>query len=169
MSKRWMLAVLAAATALSSCAYDTLDDEYVRGDGPDPPTFTSTAAPAPADEAVLGVAPSTLGEIVVDADGMTVYVYGNDEVGSETSACTGSCLDAWKPVTTVTETPQVEGIDAAIGTIPAKDDTFQVTVNGRPVYGYVQDEVPGDVLGQDVGQQWWVLDPSGNPIRESPG
>lgn len=166
MTKMWVLAVLAAvAMTLSSCAFDT-EDEGAESEGGH---ATSAAEPAAAGEMALGVASTDLGEVVVDANGMTVYVFGNDAPSSGVSSCDGSCLDTWQPVTATNETPEVDGIEAAIGTIPASNDAFQVTVNGRPLYRYEQDKNPGDVHGQDVGSIWWALDPAGNPIYETEG
>ncbi|NLE80948.1 MAG: hypothetical protein GX610_15450 [Rhodococcus sp.] len=166
MTKKWVLAVLAAvAMTLSSCAYDTEDDGLESQGGHE----TSAAEPAAAGEMALGVAPTDLGDIIVDANGMTMYVFGDDDPRSGVSSCDASCLDTWEPVTALTETPEADGVEAEIGTIPAADDAYQVTVNGRPLYRYEQDKNPGDVHGQDVGSIWWVLDPAGNPIYETEG
>lgn len=167
MTRNWALAAVAAtALAISSCAYDSGDEDYPSSDGPS--ETTTTSMPAPADEAALALGATSLGDIVVDDSGMTVYVYDKDEVNSGLSSCEGSCLDSWEPVTTRSQSPQVDGIDAAIATIPAPDDAFQVTVNGRPLYRFADDENPGDVQGQDLDSVWWVLDPAGNPILEPP-
>jgi hypothetical protein len=53
-----------------------------------------------AGDAALMVASTDLGDIVVDANGMTVYMFDNDTQGGDTSACTGQCLEQWPPVIT---------------------------------------------------------------------
>lgn len=166
MTRTWALAAAATTIlALSSCAYDSGDEDDPSSDGPS--ETTTTSMPAPAGEPVLGLGATRLGDIVVDDSKMSVYVYDQDEVGGP-SRCEGSCLNSWEPVTTDSQSPQVDGIDAAIATIPAGDGAFQITVNGRPVYRYADDERPGDVLGQDLDSVWWLLDPVGNPILQPP-
>lgn len=121
-------------------------------------------------EPVLKMGPTTIGEVVVDTGGMTVYVYDNDEVGSGASSCRGPCLESWPPVTSVTENPVVQGLqEVVVDTIPAADGTHQLTVNGRPVYRYKDDNEPGDAFGQAVGSVWWTLDSSGNPVTTTAG
>lgn len=169
MRRTWALAALIVASfAFASCSFASTDSGDTGGDEAVSPTPTSppTAPGAP----VLKLGPTTMGEVVVDAGGMTVYVYDNDEVGSGSSSCTGPCLESWSPVTTVTENPKVEGLEeVVIDTIPAEDGTHQITVNGRPVYRYQDDVEVGDAYGQAVGAVWWALDKTGNAITSTEG
>ncbi|AWK70658.1 hypothetical protein CBI38_02820 [Rhodococcus oxybenzonivorans] len=169
MRRTWALAAIAAVSlAFSSCAYDSTDSGDTGGNAPVSPTPTSP--PASPSEPVLKMGPTTIGEVVVDTGGMTVYVYDNDEVGSGASSCRGPCLESWPPVTSVTENPVVQGLqEVVVDTIPAADGTHQLTVNGRPVYRYKDDNEPGDAFGQAVGSVWWTLDSSGNPVTTTAG
>jgi predicted lipoprotein with Yx(FWY)xxD motif len=64
----------------------------------------------------------------------------------------------------------VQGLkEVVIDTIPAADGTHQLTVNGRPVYRYKDDNKPGDAFGQAVGSVWWTLDSAGNPVTTTAG
>ncbi|MFC0681736.1 hypothetical protein ACFFGH_28225 [Lysobacter korlensis] len=121
--------------------------------------------PAEGDVALM-VSPTDLGDVVVDADGMTVYMFDNDTKGGDTSACTGQCLEQWPPVITTSEMPTGTGVTGELGTIETPEGELQVTLNGWPLYLWHLDEAPGDVTGQAVGGIWWVLDPSGEPIRD---
>lgn len=127
-------------------------------------TEGASTTQAEAAGAALAVAGSKLGDIVVDGRGMTVYIYDLDTPGSGTSACTGPCLDEWPPVTAGTSTPQVAGVGGQIGTIPGPDGTQQLTMNGWPLYLYVDDTAPGEVDGQGEGGVWWVLDSAGQKV-----
>lgn len=136
-----------------------------------PPTPTETAsAPAeeteapPAASAELGVADSSLGQIVVDGQGLTVYYYDADTANSGVSACTGGCLSNWPIVTSETDTPVVDGVTGTVGTIPTPDGGFQITINGLPIYLYAGDSAAGDVNGQGAGGVWWVVAPNGDKI-----
>lgn len=113
----------------------------------------------------LGVAETDLGEIVVDAEGMVVYYFTNDEPDSGVSACEGGCLEAWPPVLSDSETPEAEGVTGELGTIETPDGELQVTINGMPIYYFAEDEAPGDTNGQGVNEVWYVVAPDGTMIQ----
>ena len=55
-----------------------------------------------------------------------------------------------------------------LGTIRRRDGRRQITYNGRPLYHYVGDKSPGQVLCQNVdefGGTWLVVRPSGVLVR----
>ncbi|OYD71785.1 COG4315 family predicted lipoprotein [Rhodococcus sp. OK302] len=163
MRRQWLFAIVAsAALAVSGCSYDATDS----GTDADNVTeiSTSLSPPAAAGAVLLKTASSPLGTIAVDGEGMTVYTYNPDKENSTSSSCDENCLRHWPAVTSTTDSPVVQGIDAAIGTVPGPDGSFQVTVNGKPVYRYLDDQVPGDMLGQGVGSLWFMIDVSGNPV-----
>ncbi|WP_207453976.1 COG4315 family predicted lipoprotein [Herbiconiux sp. SYSU D00978] len=117
-------------------------------------------------EAVLSVASTDLGDIVVDADGMTVYMFDNDTQGSDTSSCTGQCLVQWPPVIVDSEQPTAMDVTGELGTIETPEGELQLTLDGWPLYLWQGDSAAGDTTGQGVGGVWWVLDPAGVPIKE---
>lgn len=137
------------------------------GSGADQQTTSQETAPASNDVA-LGTADTSLGTIVVDGTGMSVYYFDKDKPDSGKSTCYESCASAWPPVVAESQTPQVEGVTAEVDTITRKDGTLQVTVDGLPVYTFAQDTAAGDVTGQGVNDIWWVLAPNGDKITETP-
>ena len=138
-----------------------------------PPAVTSSAAATSASPtadstttgAEMKVSSSSAGQIVTDSKGMSLYFFTKDTKDSGTSACTGSCLVQWPPLTTTSGSPVAEGVTGKLGTITAPDGKKQVTLNGMPLYYYVKDTKPGDVLGQGVGGVWYLSDPSGAMIK----
>lgn len=163
MRRQWLFATVAStALILTGCSPDALDS----GDSADNVTAISTSLspPAAADAPLLKTADSPLGTIAVDGEGMTVYVYNPDEENSQAGSCDEACLRYWPAVTSVTDSPIVDGIDAVIDTVDGPEGSFQITVNGKPVYRYLDDKVPGDMLGQSVGSLWWMIDAAGNPV-----
>ncbi|MGG7101346.1 COG4315 family predicted lipoprotein [Rhodococcus sp. 24CO] len=163
MRRQWLFAIVAsAALAASGCSYDATDSGTDADNVTERPT--SLSPPAAAGAVLLKTADSPLGTIAVDGEGMTVYIYDPDEEHPTGDSCDEGCLRHWPAVTSVTDSPVTEGIDAAIGTVPGPDGSFQVTVNGKPVYRYLDDEVPGDMLGQAVGSLWFMIDEFGNPV-----
>ena len=122
-----------------------------------PPKTSSRAS------ATVGVANSSLGSILVNSGGRTVYLFKAD-VGN-TSACSGACAAAWPPLLATGKPTAGAGLTASkLGTITRSGGTKQVTYNGHPLYLFVKDKKPGDVNGQGVtafGAAWFALTPSG--------
>ncbi len=119
--------------------------------------------------AVLRVAPSALGQIVVDGKGMTVYMFDKDTQNSGSSTCSGQCAAKWPAVSTDSTSPTVQGVTGKIGTIKGADGKNQVTVDGWPVYYFAGDAKAGDTAGQGVGGIWWVIGPDGKKIGAATG
>jgi predicted lipoprotein with Yx(FWY)xxD motif len=147
---------------LSGCGSYDDDDAGAAGDAASEP-----ASPAPTEDAVLSIADSDLGEIVVDGKGMTVYVFDKDTPGSGTSACAGACLEAWPPVVAESGSPAVDGVTGEVGTLTRDDGTLQITLEGLPLYLWQNDTAPGDTTGQGVQGVWWVVAPDGTKVTAS--
>ncbi len=164
------LSVLALAAALAGCGGNP---------GPTSPTTgappASATAPAPgvsttaAADVELKTATSAAGPIVVDKDGKSVYFFAEDVKDSPTSACKDECAAAWPPVTTSSDAPAVEGVTGTIGTIGAAGGSKQITINGMPVYYYAKDTKAGDILGQGVNNDWYLVSPSGEMLKSAGG
>jgi predicted lipoprotein with Yx(FWY)xxD motif len=119
------------------------------------------SAPAPAS--TVRVAQSELGRILVDAKGMTLYMFDPDQRGG--SVCDAECLQAWPVVQGPAQAGQ--GVDdSLLGTTKATDGTTMATYNGWPLYYFVQDRGAGDVTGQGASDVWWVMSPDGKPMRQ---
>jgi predicted lipoprotein with Yx(FWY)xxD motif len=121
----------------------------------------------PAAAAELMTADSPLGEILVDAKGMTAYYFDKDVADSGKSSCEGECAVAWPSITSATTTPVVDAsVTAKVATITGVAGETQITVNGLPIYLFQKDAAPGDVNGQAVGDVWWVIAPDGTKITD---
>lgn len=127
----------------------------------------SAPAPVPADAATLalGLADTSLGSILVDGKGMTLYMFTKDTQGSNASACTGQCLVAWPPLYGK-PTAGKGADDSRLGSFALPDGTLQASYNGWPLYYWKDDAKAGDTLGQKVGGVWFVLDKDGTPIKK---
>lgn len=159
-------AAVALALLLGGCSNPT----GTTGEAPADPYGGTAETTAPADdadedsEALLTTADSDLGEIVVDGEGMTVYMFDSDTQGGDASTCEGECAANWPAVTTDSDEPVVEGVTGEIGTITGVEGETQVTLNGWPLYRFAGDSAAGDVNGQGVNGVWWVLSPAGEKI-----
>jgi predicted lipoprotein with Yx(FWY)xxD motif len=120
--------------------------------------------------ATIGVANTSLGSILVNSAGRTLYLFKADS--GSMSACTGACASAWPPLL-ATGTPTAgTGLTASkLATITRSGGSQQVTYNGHPVYLYIGDKKAGEVNGQGVtafGAAWFALTPAGNQISTQP-
>lgn len=110
----------------------------------------------------ITTAETDLGTILVDEEGMTLYMFTKDTPGK--SVCEGDCLAAWPPVSG--DAVAGEGVDASmLGSTERSDGSAQATYADRPLYYYAEDQAAGDVNGQAVGGVWYVLGPDGTVIK----
>lgn len=131
---------LAGATLLAACG----------GSGGGSPTagaVTATHARAhPKAAATISVRSTSLGDVLVDAQGRTLYGFTNDVNG--TSTCTGACATNWPPLTVAAGWTAGSGIDRANFHTVATGTSSQLVAGRWPLYRFVGDSRPGDVTGQ---------------------
>lgn len=100
---------------------------------------------------------ATLGNVLTDKDGKTLYFFAKDIDGN--SACEGGCLDAW-PLFYEKELLPAAGLNAAdFAIITRKDGKKQTTFKGWPLYRFAQDATAGETKGESVGKTWVVASP----------
>jgi len=126
----------------------------------------TTAPSAVAAVATVSAASTSLGTILVDGSGRTLYLFEKDQ--SDQSACAGACAAAW-PVDQSSGTPKAgSGVKASmLGTIKRGDNTTQVTYNQHPLYYFQGDSGTGQQNGQGVdafGAKWFVVNPAGGAV-----
>ena len=117
--------------------------------------------------ASIAVRSSAYGRILFDGRGRALYAFTRDSRGR--SACSGACAAAWPPFLVGSRPTAGAGVlGRLIGTTRRADGKRQVTYAGRPLYYYVGDRKPGQVLCQNVdeyGGLWLVVRPSGQLVR----
>jgi len=122
----------------------------------------SSGAPGGASNAVSVGTSASLGPYLVGPDGMTLYVFDKDPVGTTTSACgsTDGCDVTWPAFVAGTGAPTAgSGVTGQLATIAGEDGKPQVTYDGRPLYDYVGDTAPGQTSGEGVDGTWHVAKP----------
>jgi predicted lipoprotein with Yx(FWY)xxD motif len=117
--------------------------------------------------ATVAVADSSLGPILVDGQGRTLYLFEKDT--GTASTCTAACASFWPPdETSGAPTPGSGAVAADLGTSKRSDGTLQVTYNGHPLYTYEGDSKAGETNGEGIdefGAEWYAVSPAGQTVE----
>jgi predicted lipoprotein with Yx(FWY)xxD motif len=152
-------ALFAAALSLAACSPGGASGPY----GNAAPSPSKAPAPA-ASSTALAVRQTSLGTILTDGRGFTLYAFDADK--GTMSNCSGACAAAWPPETTTGTDPQVgSGVtQSLVGRTTRADGTTQLTYAGRPLYLFKGDSAPGSTNGDGstaFGARWDALTATG--------
>lgn len=89
--------------------------------------------------------------MLTDSKGMVLYTFDKDVPGK--SNCSGQCLVNWPALT-------ADAGATATGdwTVITRDEgTKQWVYKGKPLYYFVQDKNPGDMIGENRGGVWHIV------------
>lgn len=170
-TRRALLGMTAATFALAGCIGDDGDGGETTPTPEETPTPTPGDTPGPTptpvpDSTVRVSTHPDLGEILVDAEGMTLYQFDADTQGAGESVCYDDCENNWPPLVIDDGEPTAgNGVTAPLTTFERDDGSLQVAADGWPLYYWVGDGEPGDTNGQGVNDIWWVLRPDGTVYR----
>jgi len=133
-----------------------------------PKATPAALKPAAAEEFMAQMAKDkTLGDILTDAKGMTLYTFKNDKPNEST--CDAACAKTWPPVVVADEKAKLTtaaGITGKLGVIERKDHSYQVTYNEMPLYRYAEDTKPGEAKGENLNGLWHVVSSSAMGLTE---
>jgi predicted lipoprotein with Yx(FWY)xxD motif len=116
----------------------------------------------------VDVVASSLGEILVDGDGNTLYAFTNDEDGAPT--CTGDCAATWPAHLIEGDAVVGPNLDpATFSLVDGAEGGKQLKAGKWPLYRFSGDAAPGDVNGQGSGGVWFVVAADGTLIKDAPG
>jgi len=124
------------------------------------------ASDPPAGTATVKVAESELGPLLLDGSGRTLYAFTKDK--DQASNCGDACIAVWPAL--ITAKPAVAGDGAKaelIGQTTSTHGQQQATYGQWPLYYYVGDMVAGDVNGQSIDEEWFVLAPDGTLVKKA--
>jgi predicted lipoprotein with Yx(FWY)xxD motif len=127
------------------------------------PTTVATAAPTAAPSSSLNVAHTSLGNILVDGQGRTLYALTSDTNGTPT--CTGGCAGAWPPATVGDTVLAGPGISASTTVVDAPGGGKMLKAGIWPLYRFAGDAAAGDTNGQGSGGVWFVVGADGKLIK----
>ena len=118
----------------------------------------------PGDIAKLQVEQSpAVGPVAADREHYTLYFTTQDSTNPPKPTCVeAECILVWPPLLAAGGNIEAPGLDKALlGTVKRPDGLEQVTIAGRPVYRYVDDEQAGDTAGHGKDDRWFAIAPNG--------
>ncbi len=138
------LSAVAASLLLAACGGSSSSSKTTG-------STTGTQAAAQTSDTsgpAVSTASSSLGTILVNSRGMTLYHLSGE--GNGKFICTSSaCLGVWHPlVATSSGTPG--GEVGSLGTVKRPEGALQVTYKGTPLYTFTGDHQSGETNGQGI-------------------
>jgi predicted lipoprotein with Yx(FWY)xxD motif len=173
LNVRLLAAGALAALALAACSSSSKSSAPP---ATSPPTAAPTTAATPTTTASSsGSATPTVAlasvnnakangkKVLVDKNGMTLYVWDNDKTPGKAD-CTGVCAKAWPPLY-VTGTPTYgSGLSTTMfSTVTGPNGQKQLAVNGKPLYLWAADKKAGDATGDGING-FYVVAANGDKI-----
>jgi predicted lipoprotein with Yx(FWY)xxD motif len=103
-----------------------------------------------------------MGSVVTNDEGFVLYRFDKDKNNPAKTSCEGDCEKIWPAALTNDGKPTLKGVKAdLVGTVTRPDGSKQLTLKGWPLYTYIGDKKPGQWKGQNVGGDWFVIQPDG--------
>jgi predicted lipoprotein with Yx(FWY)xxD motif len=153
MPSPWLVATAAALGVLAGLAFALLRPA------------ASDAAPQAAGP-VVSTASTSIGRILVNSRGHTLYMFEKDKNGK--SHCAGSCSSFWPPLIAAGKLRAAAGAKTSLlGTTRRPDGRLQVTYKRHPLYTFVKDEKKGQTNGEGLtafGGVWHAVSPAGAEV-----
>jgi predicted lipoprotein with Yx(FWY)xxD motif len=164
---RLLVGAALATLALAACGSSSKSSAESATTTVAPTTSVAAATTVPAASATVSSAQNTtIGKaILVDSKGMTLYVWDTDKTANASEcAKTPACIQAWPPVYATGTPTYGAGLTASMfSTFTTANGMKWVTVNGKPLYTWINDKKPGDTTGQGVNG-FYVVGTDGQKI-----
>jgi predicted lipoprotein with Yx(FWY)xxD motif len=112
---------------------------------------------------------TSLGKILVDTAGFTVYRFGKDTGKRNTCVASRACSAAWPALTTSGSPTAGPGVNASLlSTIRLANGSRQVTYAGHPLYRYAAASERGETSYAGVeqfGGKWYAVNSTGRNVK----
>jgi len=157
------MAVLTCAIALMVTSCGSGNETGAANSVPAPTTTAPSSTTTVVEMTGIHVARTDLGSILVDGNGLTLYVLLSDT--ATTSRRVSGCADVWPPVALDNVGTPGDGLDPSkVGQITRPDGSLQATYADKPLYRYAGDSASADINGQGVDDVWYVIGENGTTI-----
>jgi predicted lipoprotein with Yx(FWY)xxD motif len=130
---------------------------------------TTTTAGARASAATLQLRKTSVGTILVNSRGFTLYAFTKDGRNRDACVAISGCTAIWPMLTSTGKPLAGAGVKSSlIRTITVKGGAKQVTYDRHPLYTYAADSAPGQteyVNAPGFGGRWPAVDAAGATVR----
>jgi predicted lipoprotein with Yx(FWY)xxD motif len=164
----WAAPVLAGAAAVLTACGSSSPATSASSPAANP-TSSAAGGPTTGSTVVIDTHSTSLGTVLTNAQGHTLYWFAIDTPTS--SMCTGTCATYWPPVIGKPAAGSGVSLPKAFGTITRSDGKIQATYNGHPLYTYAADTTAGMTSGNGSnlsGGLWWAMTPNGTKPGAAP-
>ena len=110
---------------------------------------------------LVKTATTPLGKILVDAKGLTLYVFDPDATDTVSSKCIDACANVWPALVAKKKSTVGKGLKASLFGIGGGG---QAAYNDHLLYHFANDTAAGQTNGQGIGGVWHVVGVDGEPI-----
>jgi predicted lipoprotein with Yx(FWY)xxD motif len=154
---RWLIATAAAFATLAALVFLVVEP--------------SAGEAAQAGGPVVSTSGTSLGRVLVNSRGHTLYLFEKDRNGK--SACAGNCASFWPPLIAAAKPRAAGGAKASLlGTTRRADGRMQVTYKRHPLYTFAKDTKKGQTRGEGIdafGAEWYAISPAGTKLEKRYG
>src|SRR5918995_4500499 len=127
------------------------------------------AGGATQSSATVSLRKTSLGVILVNARGRTLYLFAKDRNGK--SSCYGSCARFWPPLLSRGKPTAGPGVKRSLlASTRRSNGSLQVTYNKHPLYTYALDKRAGQTRGEGrsaFGANWYAVSARGTAGKPS--
>ena len=131
--------------------------------------YPNTPAARSSTAATVALRHTSLGSILVNSSGRTLYEFTRDHTNKNTCAPISGCSEAWPPLKTSRRATGGPGIKASLlSSINLPGGGKQVTYAGHPLYTYSGDSGPAEtsyVGFKSFGGTWYAINASGSTVK----
>jgi predicted lipoprotein with Yx(FWY)xxD motif len=118
-------------------------------------SFIAAAALAAGSSMSAAQPTKTTDGMLTGPNGMTLYVFDRDAMGSGKSVCNGPCAANWPPLAAAA----ADSGSGDYSVITRDDGSKQWAYKGKPLYYWSKDAKPGDKTGDGFNNMWKVARP----------
>lgn len=141
---RLSLPAAAVSLLLAACGSSSSSNPTSSAASAQPAAQTSSSS---SSAAVVKTASNSLGTILVNSQGMTLY-HLSGEVNGKFICTSSACVGIWHPLIAPSSgTPSGVG---SLGTVKRPEGMMQVTYKGTPLYTFTGDKQAGETNGQGI-------------------
>lgn len=123
----------------------------------------SGAAPAAHHGVKVSLRHTSKGKVLVGPNGHSLYNFSIDTKNH--SNCDSTCRLYWHPLKSKAKPRAGTGVKQRL---LGRTSSHQVTYHGRPLYYYVGDTAPGQIMGEGSplsGGYWYLMNAKGKSVR----